>query len=417
MTLPLALYGLASRLAEPLASSLLRRRAAAGREDPARLGERLGQAGRPRPDGPLVWLHGVSVGETVSLLALVDGLRARRPDIALLVTSGTRTSADLLARRLPEGVIHQYVPVDGPAAVGRFLDHWRPDLGVFAESELWPNLLLGARRRGVRLALVSARITESTARAWSRVPASARRLLSTFDLILPQDRASAARLLALGAACGRELNLKRAGAPLPCDAAELERLRALAAGRPVILAASTHPGEEALVAGAAAGLGALLVIAPRHPERGPEIAAALSAPRRALGQLPGAADPVWIADTLGEMGLFFRLADLVVMGGSFPGGIGGHNPLEPARLGAPVITGPDIANSADVYDEMFDAACALTARDGPDLRRKLAGLLADPALRRRMREAALGYADRQGQSLADALEDLAPLLPPRRGSR
>jgi 3-deoxy-D-manno-octulosonic-acid transferase len=342
----------------------------------------------------------------------VEGLRARRPDLTLLITSGTRTSADLLARRLPEGVVHQYVPVDGPRAALRFLDHWRPDIGVFAESELWPNLLQSARRRGTRLALVSARITEGTAATWRKAPASARRLLGLFDLILPQDQASAARLAELGAACGRELNLKRAGSPLPFDPAELERLRGLAGGRPVILAASTHPGEEALVAGAAQGLGALLILAPRHPDRGGEIAAALSAPRRTLGQSPGPHDPIWIADTLGEMGLLFRLADLVVMGGSFPGGIGGHNPLEPARLGVPVLTGPDIANSADVYDEMLDEACALTARDGPDLRRKLAGLLGQPALRRRMGEAALGYAARQGESLSAALDDLAPLLPP-----
>ncbi|MCA3728031.1 MAG: 3-deoxy-D-manno-octulosonic acid transferase [Phenylobacterium sp.] len=417
MTLPLALYGLATGLAEPLAPLILKRRAKAGREDPLRLGERLGRAGAPRPPGPLVWLHGVSVGETVSLLALVEGLRARRPDLGLLVTSGTRTSAELLARRLPAGVRHQYVPVDTPGAVRRFLDHWRPDLGVFAESELWPNLILTARRRGTRLVLASARITEGTARTWRRAPASARRLLSAFDLILPQDRATADRLRGLGADCGRELNLKRAGAPLIFDPAELARLQGLAAGRPVVLAASTHPGEDALIAEAAEGLGALVVIAPRHPERGAEIAAALKAPRRALGEEPGPETLVWIADTLGEMGLFFRLADVVVMGGSFPGGIGGHNPLEPARLGAPVITGPDIANAADVYGEMFDEVCALMARDGPDLRRKLAGLLADPVLRRRMREAALAYAARQEQTLADALEDLAPLLPAREVSK
>ena len=233
MTVPLALYALVSRLAEPLAPLVLRRRAAAGREDPDRIDERLGRAGRSRPEGPLVWLHGVSVGETLSLLALVEGLRTRRPDIALLVTSGTRTSADLLARRLPARVIHQYVPVDGPRAVRRFLEHWRPDLGILAESELWPNLVLGARRRGTRLALVSARITEGTARTWRRVPATARRLLEAFERILPQDRASAARRSGLGAACGRELNLKRAGAPLPFDPAELERLRGVTAGRPV----------------------------------------------------------------------------------------------------------------------------------------------------------------------------------------
>ncbi|MFN7303778.1 MAG: 3-deoxy-D-manno-octulosonic acid transferase [Phenylobacterium sp.] len=412
MTLPLALYGLATGLAEPLAPFSLKRRAKVGREYALRLAARLGRTGSPRPPGPLGWLHGVSGGETVSLLPLVEGLRARRPDLGLLVTSGTRTSAELLGRRLPAGVRHQYVPVDTPGAVRRFLDPWRPDLGVFAESELWPNLILTARRRGTRLVLASARITEGTARTWRRAPASARRLLSAFDLILPQDRATADRLRGLGADCGRELNLKRAGAPLTFDPAELARLRGLAAGRPVVLAGSTHPGEDALIAEAAEGLGALLVIAPRHPERGAGIAAALRAPRRALGEDPGPETPVWIADTLGEMGLFFRLADVVVMGGSFPGGIGGHNHLEPARLGAPVITGPDIANAADVYGEMFDEVCALTARDGPDLKRKLAGLLADPMLRRRMREATLGYAARQGQALEDALEDLEPCLPP-----
>ena len=183
MTLPLALYGLATGLAEPLAPFILKRRAKVGREDPLRLDERLGRTRSPRPPGPLVWLHGVSVGETVSLLPLVEGLRARRPDLGLLVTSGTRASAELLGRRLPAGVRHQYVPVDTPGAVRRFLNHWRPDLGVFAESELWPNLILTARRRGTRLVLASARITEGTARTWRRAPASARRLLSAFDLI------------------------------------------------------------------------------------------------------------------------------------------------------------------------------------------------------------------------------------------
>ena len=415
MTLPLILYGLATRLASPLVPALLARRAKAGREDPERIGERLGRTSRPRPPGPLVWLHGVSVGESLSLLALVEALAERRHDLTLLVTSGTRTSADLLARRLPAGVLHQYAPVDTPGATRCFLDHWRPDAGIFAESELWPNLIEGARRRGVRLALVSARITKATAGSWSRVPRTARRLLSAFEILLPQDPASADRLIALGGTCGEILNLKRAGSPLPFDPQALEVLRRAAANRPVILAASTHPGEEDLIAQAADGLGALLVIAPRHPERGEAIARDLGAPRRALGQVPGPGDAIWIADTLGEMGLLFRLADVAVMGGSFPGGIGGHNPLEPARLGTPLITGPDIANSADVYAEMLDEVCALLARDGTDLRRKLAGLVADPVLRRRMREAALAYAGRQGQALETALEAIASLLPPPEG--
>jgi 3-deoxy-D-manno-octulosonic-acid transferase len=225
VTLPLRLYGLATGLASPLVPAILARRARAGREDPERIGERLGRTSRPRPNGPLVWLHGVSVGESLSLLALVEALVVRRPDLTLLVTSGTRTSADLLARRLPVGVLHQYAPVDTPGATRRFLDHWRPDAGIFAESELWPNLIEGARRRGVRLALVSARITEATARSWSRVPRTARRLLSAFEILLPQDPASADRLSALGGTCGEILNLKRAGSPLPFEPQALEALK------------------------------------------------------------------------------------------------------------------------------------------------------------------------------------------------
>ncbi|WP_442957945.1 3-deoxy-D-manno-octulosonic acid transferase, partial [Phenylobacterium sp.] len=238
---------MAAGLAEPLAGPLLRRRARRGKEDGARLGERLGRASQPRPPGPLVWLHGVSVGESVSLLPLVEALRAARPDLALLVTSGTRTSADLLARRLPLGVLHQYAPVDGPRAVAAFLDHWRPDLALLVESELWPNLILAAQARGTRLALASARMTEKSARGWARAPAAAARLLAAFDLILPQDEATAGRLAALGARPGPQLNLKTIGAPLPCDAAELAALKDAWGGRPVVLAASTHPGEEAMV--------------------------------------------------------------------------------------------------------------------------------------------------------------------------
>src|SRR5690606_33470056 len=158
-----ALYRLGTGLAQPLAPGLLKKRAARGKEDPARIGERLGHAAKPRPPGPLVWLHGASVGESLSVLPLVERLRAERPDIAVLVTSGTVTSAELLERRLPNGAVHQFAPVDAPGAVRRFLDHWRPDLGVFIESELWPNLLLGAERRGMKLALLSARITEGSA--------------------------------------------------------------------------------------------------------------------------------------------------------------------------------------------------------------------------------------------------------------
>lgn len=413
-TLPLALYGLATGLLEPLAPSVLRRRARRGKEDARRLPERLGRAGLARPDGPLVWLHGVSVGEATSLLPLVQALRARRPDLALLVTSGTVTAAALMAGRLPAGVIHQFAPVDAPGAVSRFLDHWRPGLAVFVESELWPNLILGARTRGVRLALVSARMTEASAARWRRWPASAHTLLGAFDLVLPQDAGVAGRLEGLGARVGPALNLKRVGDPLPADAAELARLRVITGGRKVVLAASTHPGEEALVAEAFRSAvsdpaEAVLVIAPRHPDRGPQLARELGASLRSAGGLPDGG--VHVADTLGELGLFFRLADIVVMGGAFGPGIGGHNPLEPARIGRPILTGPHAFNAADLYADLFAEAAAIEAGDARALARHLRGLLDYPLIARRMGEAALAYAGRQGAALDAALARLAPLLP------
>jgi 3-deoxy-D-manno-octulosonic-acid transferase len=396
---------------EPLAPSLLRARARRGKEDPARISERLGRAGLPRPEGALIWLHGVSVGETTSLLPLVAALRTRRPDLTILVTCGTTTAAALLAQRLPQGVIHQFAPVDGPGAVRRFLDHWRPSAAVFVESELWPNLILAAKARGVRLALLSARMTAASANGWSQWPASARALLSAFDLIMPQDAATDERLSRLRGTTGPRLNLKLVGEPLPADMAELDRLRAALAGRKVVLAASTHPGEDASIANAVrkAAPGGILILAPRHPERGAEIAAMLGGALRSRGEALG---PVYVADTLGELGLFFRLADIVVMGGSFVPGIGGHNPLEPARIGRPILTGRYVFNAADTYAEMFAEAAAIEATNGTALARHIRGLLDNPVIARRVGEAALAYANRQGAALDQALTLLDPLLTP-----
>ncbi len=409
-TLPLALYGAAMALLEPFAPGLLRARARLGKEDAARIGERLGRPGQARPAGPLVWLHGVSVGETMSLLPLISALQARRPDLTFLVTSGTTTAAELLATRLPPGVIHQYVPVDGPGAVRRFLDHWRPGLAVFVESELWPNLILEAKGRGVRLALLSARMTAASANRWGRWPRSARALLTAFDLILPQDADTERRLYELGGTTGGRLNLKLIGEPLPFDPTELDRLRQGLTGRRVVLAASTHPGEEPLIANAVrkAAPDAVLILAPRHPDRGPEIADMLGASLRSRGE---ALTTVHVADTLGEMGLFMRLADVVVMGGSFVPGIGGHNPMEPARLGRPILTGRYAFNARDIYSDLFSEACAIEARDGSTLSRHIKGLLDNPVIARRMAEAAKAYAARQGAALDQALLHLDPLLP------
>lgn len=415
--LPLALYAAATGLMAPLAPALLRARARRGKEDPARLSERLGRASQPRPAGPLVWLHGVSVGETQSLLPLIEGLRARRPGLGLLVTSGTVTAAQLLAQRLPQGVIHQFAPVDSPGAVARFLDHWKPHTGVFVESELWPNLILAARSRGVRLALLSARMTDGSAKGWARTPGSARAVVGAFELIAPQDAATEARLRGLGGAIGPRLNLKLVGAPLPADAAELARLRKAVGGRKAVLAASTHPSEEAPIATAAREAGAqLIIVAPRHPGRGQAVAAELAGlgftvARRAAGEPLTARTTAYVADTLGEMGLFLRLAEVVVMGGSFAPGIGGHNPMEAARLGKPVVTGPHAFNAREVYDEMFAEVAALEAADAGVLARHIRDLLDNPLIAQQIGEVALAYAERQGAALETALARLEPLLP------
>jgi 3-deoxy-D-manno-octulosonic-acid transferase len=417
-------WRLLTRLLEPLAPRLLDARVKQGKEDGARVDERLGRASVPRPTGELVWLHGVSVGETLSLLPVVERLRDKRPDLTLLVTSGTLTSATLLARRLPAGVIHQFAPIDAPGSVAAFLDHWTPSLAVFVESELWPNLILEARSGGVKLVLASARITEKTVEGWRRFPGAARTILTAFDRILPQDETSAARLESLGARIDGQVNLKLSGGAPPHDAAAFTRLSAAIGDRPVVVAASTHDGEEIALVRALDKLAdrLCLILVPRHPERRRDIATALTRDGyrfalRSEGREPDRDTDLYIADTLGEMGLFLRLADVVVMGGSFSAAlerppVGGHNPLEPARLGKPAVTGPDMSNWAAVTAALVEAG-GLAVIDAPwDLPSVLAPLLADAAAARAMGERGRRAAAEAGSGLDRLWDNLAPLLPP-----
>lgn len=429
MSVALWAYGVVTRLLEPLVPRLLDGRARRGKEEAARVDERLGLASVARPEGPLIWLHGVSVGETLSLLPLVERIRREWPGMTVLVTSGTVTSAQLLARRLPAGVIHQYAPVDGPQAVAAFLDHWRPSLGVMVESELWPNLLLAAKARGVKLALVSARITQTTADGWARFPAAARRVLAAFDRILPQDDASAGRLEALGARIDGRANLKLAGEAPPHDAAAFTALSAAVGDRAVIVAASTHEGEEAAIVRALDRLTGrvCLILVPRHPERGPGLAQVLEGEGwrvavRSRGQSLDGGTDLYLADTLGEMGLFLRLADVVVMGGSFHAAVGqpavgGHNPLEPARLGKPTLTGPDMTNWAAVTDMLITGGGLRFVETPEALAEAIAPLLADPAAAKRMGEAGRRTAAEVGAVVDQVMAALAPLMPARKGRR
>jgi 3-deoxy-D-manno-octulosonic-acid transferase len=356
----LALYRVLTRLAGPLAGPLLAHRARAGKEDTNRLGERRGLAGIARPEGELIWLHAASVGESMIALSLAEALCAARPRAHCLITSGTLTSASLVARRGASRVIHQFPPVDRADWARRFIAHWRPDLAVFTESELWPNLIEATHASGAKLALVNARLNEKSLRSWRRWPDTARTLLSRFDWIGAADLRTAEGLSDLA---GRDIamlgSLKlETGTPDP-DPAALASVKRAIAGRPVFVAASTHAGEEAILADAHRQIlehhpTALMILVPRHPERAGDAEAALdtaglSHVRRSAGEVPGPDTRVWLADTLGEMGLWFTLAPAAVVCGSYIDGIGGHNPIEATRAGAAVISGPYTASFDDVF--------------------------------------------------------------------
>ncbi len=413
----LALYRTLTTLAAPALRLMLARRVARGKEIAGRLPERRGIDATPRPPGRLLWVHAASVGETVSVLPVLAALPG---DIAVLLTTGTVTSAALLERRLPElglgaRVRHRFVPLDVPGWTARFLDHWRPDAAALVESEIWPNLISGCGARGIPLALVNARLSRRSAANWARLPGVARGLFGGFDRVLAQSDADAARLHALGAPESSVTgNLKYAAPPLPADAAEFARLGAMLAGRPAWLAASTHPGEEAVVravhARLAAGYpGLLSIIVPRHPERGPEVAAAmagLAVTRRAAGEDPPAGSGVYVADTLGELGLFYRLAPIAFVGRSLGGAAGGQNPLEPARLGCAVAVGPAVHNFADIVPALVAEGAVAQVADGAALADFVAAMLDDPAAR-----AAMGAAGRAASAaLADLPERVAGAL-------
>jgi 3-deoxy-D-manno-octulosonic-acid transferase len=371
-------YAGAMTLAAPALRLSLHARVRRGKEVAGRLGERRGLESAPRPAGRLVWLHAASVGETVSILPVLEELR--RAAVTPLVTTGTVTSATLLRQRFPD-VLHRFAPLDVPGWVARFLDHWRPDAGALVESELWPNLLAACRQRGVPLMLLNARLSARSAARWRHLAGLAGDMFAAIARIEAQSAADAARFSALGARCvAAPGNLKYAAAALPCDAAELARVAALIEQRPVWLAASTHPGEEAIAAAvhrrlALAHPGLLTIIVPRHPERGARIAAELGAPRRAAGQPP---EGLWIADTLGELGLWYRLASVVFVGRSLLPPGGGQNPLEPARLGCAIAAGPHMENQKAAASLLAEAGALTIVADTGALARWVDAMLRDP---------------------------------------
>lgn len=414
------LYRGVTTLGGPLIDVYLSRRMARGKEDQARFPERRGRASQPRPAGGLVWIHAASVGESLSLLPLIHTLRESRPALTVLVTTGTVTSAKLMTERLPEGALHQYFPVDRLPFVRRFLNHWKPDLVLWAESEFWPNMIMEIRRRTIPMVLVNGRVSDKSFRNWQRFQGVIRQLLSAFTLCLGQTEDDTGRLRDLGApACDCLGNLKFAAQPLPADEDLLTRLQDAIGNRPVWLAASTHAGEELIAAQLHHSLadkhpGLLTLIVPRHSHRGDEIRAELEAEgltvaQRSRGEMPDAPVEAYLADTMGELGLFYRLAPVVFIGKSLAGQ-GGQNPLEAARLGCAVIMGPHMDNFAEMTRRMVQGGAAKQVGSEGELRLMLDRLLSDGAERAALGTRGHEFATQETVVLERILDRLAPLL-------
>lgn len=379
--------------------------------------EKLGHATQERQgSGPLIWFHAASVGESLSVLALIARMGVAMPRAHFLITTGTATSARLVAGRIPPRTVHQFAPLDAPGPMKRFLKHWRPDAAVFVESELWPQMLRRTHARGTRMAMVNARLSERSVAQWRKMPKLSAYMLDVFDLILTQNDAMAGAMVALNAPAdrvARGINLKSMAGPLPIDEDALFEARAALGHRPVWAASSTHPGEEEAVLKAHKTLlkrypDLCLILAPRHPERGDDVTgliagAGLSLTRRTRGDAPGG--QVFLADTLGELGTWYALTDVVFLGGSLRP-IGGHNPYEVAQSGAAVLSGVHVANFAETFAEMEALGAARLVADADDLATKLDTWLSDDDARAKACSAAAGFA--HGQT--DKLDNIAARL-------
>lgn len=422
-TLLYSLYCGASALIAPFAWRKVAAKLRAYGLPETRVRERLGHASLPRPGGQLIWFHAASVGESLSVLTLIRRLGEQLPAAEFLITSGTPTSAELIEKRMPPRCRHQFPPLDSAAAVDRFLAHWRPDLGVFVESELWPQMLVRARRTGCPLVLLNARLSQRSAEGWKKRPETARFILDQFDLLVTQNQRTADNLAAMGAAPERirpGSNLKAVSAPLPADENTLADLRTALGQRPVWVASSTHEGEEETVLAAHRLLlkrhpGLCLLLAPRHPERGDAVEALIAAAgftpaRRSAGQRLAPDTQVYLADTLGEVGSWYALSPLVFLGGSLRE-IGGHNPFEPMQAGAAVISGTGHFNFAETYAELTRLGAATEVTSAAQLAEQLSLWLQEPEKLEAARTAAAQFISRQSDQLDQTVASLLALLP------
>lgn len=416
----LGLYRSLTTLAAPFLPFYLRRRLARGKEDAARLPERFGYARRARPEGMLVWLHAASVGEANSLLPLIRDLHTHAPQCSLLLTSGTVTSATLMQSHLPQGAIHQFVPVDTPFAVRRFLDHWQPDIALWAESELWPNLVTQSRARGCRMVLVNGRMSQRSFARWQKFSSLIRAMLRCFDVVFAQSEGDGMRLRMCGAGDVRMAgNLKFDAEPLSYNTSALAQMQQQIAGRTIWLAASTHAGEEAVIAQTHERLkerfGDLLtIIVPRHYARGEAIKQELSAlgmqiSLRSRNEEIKPQTAIYIADSMGELGLFYRLCNIAFVGGSLiPHG--GQNVLEAVRLECAVVSGFYTHNFADVVNALEQQQAICLVHDAASLAGAVELLLLHPDMRAAQSQRAAAWLATQTGACAAILGYLQPQL-------
>lgn len=426
----LKIYVSAMQASAPLLEKMLKSRQERGKEDPARVDERRGIAARPRPQGMLAWVHAASVGEAQSALLLVNALLQAHKKLHVLVTTGTVTSAATMAKNLPERAFHQFYPLDHPDWTRRFLDHWQPDLVLWMESELWPNMLLQAKERKIPAALVNARLSARSFRRWRLVRGGAAKVLGAFDAILAQTEQDAQRYSALGAKNVTVTdNLKYGAKPLPFNEDELAKLNAATAERPVWLYASSHAGEEEMACRVHQILKnsfpeLLTVIVPRHPDRREAIGktcAGFGLNVQLRGEAhypPQPSDDIYIADTMGELGLFYRLVPVACIGRSFSDdGGGGHNPIEAAQLNCAVLYGPNVQYQQQLYDEFSDAGAAISLKDEKELADVLTKILGDKNELRKLQDAGRIFVQSKAGVAARVLQALEPLMPQNRETK
>lgn len=419
----LDVYAWGTSAGKPFIRALLKHRLKQGKESPERLPERMGTPSMPRPQGRLVWVHAASVGEAQSALILVETLLNENEELHVLVTTGTRTSAELMGKKLPERAFHQFYPVDHPQWVRRFLDYWKPDAVLWMESELWPNMLKEIGQRDLSCFLINARLSPQSFKRWAMMRGSAKRLLSTFSTVLCQTQADAEAYTVLGAKNVHVTdNLKYSAEPLTADQDSLKSLQDALGNRPSWVYASSHAPEEEIAADVHARLkkqhpDLLTIIVPRHPERRDDIRNALKQSglkvvfRGENKTLPDRHTDIYVADTLGELGLFYTLSDIAFIGRSLSGdGGGGHNPIEAAQLNCAVVHGPLIQNLQDIYDDMAEAEASIPVQDAGALHAALEKLLGNPDTLTENQKRAANFANAKTSVLSRVMEHVRPMV-------